>query len=311
MNPSGPTDTATPATESHGMSASARTWNPLAHLTAARWRDRLYTRYYRRPNHPAKLRIERLLRRLLQLDDIVAPSIDGVQFLLAHADIVQEQMLRTGSWEPRSLALMRRHLRPGDVMVDVGANIGLYALHAAQMVGTEGRAVAIEANPRTYQRLLGNIALNEFSNVVPVLGAVGAVDAAVPMILPSERNSGASRLSVSEGDAPFYVAALSLPALLRQLNISSIAVMKIDVEGMEGAVLRSLDLQSPGSVRPRVILIEYIPSLLERAGESATAVLATLKSAGYELTDIDGRDVPLEGNLAEDNIVAVDASARA
>ena len=84
-----------------------------------------------------------------------------------------------------------------------------------------------------------------------------------------------------------------------------IGLLKLDVEGFEGRVLRSLDFGS--SLRPRVILFEFVPSLIERAGDSPMAVLEDLRVAGYILSDIRGNPIDPAGSLLEENILAVDA----
>lgn len=274
-------------------------------LARDRWRDRVYSRYYRAPNHRGKWRIEAFLRRIFGLSEVVAPSPDGVRFALQLQDMVQEHMLRTGSYEPESLALMRRLLRPGDVMVDVGAHVGEYGLHASPIVGRDGKVVMVEANPRTYQLLLRNIVLNNFANVSPLLGAVGATEAVVPMSFPAETNWGATHMATAASDRAFYVAALDLGAALSQMGVASIGLLKLDVEGVEGAVLRALDLASP--LRPRAILLEFIPELIVRMGDSPRAVLALLRDAGYAISDVRGAAITETSSLVEENVLALDS----
>ena len=75
------------------------------------------------------------------------------------ADILSEWLLLTGAWQPALTAYMLRSLLPGDTLVDVGANTGYFALLGAALVGSTGRVVAVEACPRTHERLLANLAL--------------------------------------------------------------------------------------------------------------------------------------------------------
>jgi len=70
--------------------------------------------------------------------------------------------------------LFRAFLRPGDVVVDVGANIGTHTLEAASLVGPGGRVYAVEAHPRTHRFLAANIRLNRFGNIITSNNAAGA-----------------------------------------------------------------------------------------------------------------------------------------
>ena len=92
------------------------------------------------------------------------------------ADILSEWLLLTGAWQPALTAYMMRALLPGDTLVDVGANTGYFTLLGAALVGSTGHVVAIEACPRTHERLLANVALNHVHR--PVVTAVHAAAAA-------------------------------------------------------------------------------------------------------------------------------------
>src|SRR5436189_6431842 len=69
------------------------------------------------------------------------------------------------SFEVTERAFLNHFLRPGDVFVDVGANIGLFTLIAASCVGPKGKVVAFEPTTVTYTRLVENIRLNHLYNV--------------------------------------------------------------------------------------------------------------------------------------------------
>lgn len=72
---------------------------------------------------------------------------NGVRMSVDTKDIVQRYLYQFGIWEPSLSGWLARTLRPGDVFVDVGANIGYYSLLAARLVGHLGSVVAIEASP--------------------------------------------------------------------------------------------------------------------------------------------------------------------
>ena len=78
---------------------------------------------------------------------------------------LSEQLWVDRSWREPELTLIRAYLRPGDKVIDVGANVGDTAITASLKVGSKGKVWAVEAHPRTYGYLLGNIKLNGVSNI--------------------------------------------------------------------------------------------------------------------------------------------------
>ena len=125
---------------------------------------------------------------------------------------------------------MRAYLRPGDVVIDAGANIGSTALAAAAVVGARGRVFAFEPHPRTFRYLEGNIALNHATQV-------RAINLAL------EESGGTLRFSDRGSDDQHAVqtqGGIEVPVdrLDRVLaGERAIALLKIDVEGYERFVL--------------------------------------------------------------------------
>jgi FkbM family methyltransferase len=126
----------------------------------------------------------------------------------------------------------RRYLRPGDVVVDVGANFGLTALSAFSAVGSTGHVYAFEPHPRIFRYLVGNIALNRASDVItPYNIALG--DHAGTVFLTDSRADDQN--TVSREATHILVAQSTLDDVVEPLH--RIALLKIDVEGYEKFVL--------------------------------------------------------------------------
>ena len=122
---------------------------------------------------------------------------------------------------------LRGYLRPDDVMIDVGANIGDLTLCASTLVGDNGRVYAFEPHPRIYRFLMGNIALNGRHNVETFNAALGESRGAVHF------SSGRSddQNSVLTGGSGIEVPLIPLDEL--PLGEKEIALLKVDVEGYE------------------------------------------------------------------------------
>lgn len=127
---------------------------------------------------------------------------------------------------------LRKVLKPGDVYVDVGANIGTLVLAAASITGPFGKVVAIEAHPSTFKILEENIKLNKLTNIDAKNFAVGNKKGTVFF---SNINSDDQNKVLVKSEAGIEVAMETLDNLLAGLE--RITILKIDVEGYEKFVL--------------------------------------------------------------------------
>ena len=141
---------------------------------------------------------------------------------------------RYGEWCESELALLSPLLRPGRVVIDVGANIGTHTVYFAKQVGEQGRVYAFEPQRPTFQLLCGNVALNALVNAYCLPYAVG-------------REDTDQRIAVADPRAPFNFGAMPILAAttgesvrfvrIDSLNLPRCDLIKIDVEGMEGDVI--------------------------------------------------------------------------
>ena len=138
------------------------------------------------------------------------------------------------------------HFTPkqGDIVVDIGANIGRYTLIASKRVGTNGKVVAIEAHPGNFEMLNRNIKLNRLTNVISLNHAVYSKETKVKLYVPDEESGYTIYHTLMERTGKKFVEvdAITLDYLLLQLNGIREGVgvnwIKIDVEGVEFEVLK-------------------------------------------------------------------------
>jgi FkbM family methyltransferase len=138
-----------------------------------------------------------------------------------------------GEWAEGEIILFRRLLRPGAVVIDVGANIGTHALPLAKIVGEEGAIYAFEPQQEIFEILVSNLNANNVGNVKAHRAAVGATDGTcrIPQIDYSSANNF-GLVSVGKGD-------LEVPEIaIDSLELQRIDLIKVDVEGAEADVLR-------------------------------------------------------------------------
>ncbi len=204
----------------------------------------------------------------------------GLQLSLHLEDWIQQNIYFLGSYEERGLHFLESYLRPGDVFIDVGANIGLYTLLAAQRVGPGGRVCSFEPVPGTAARLRQQVALNELTNITVEELAVSDAPGTVPIYLPPAGNSGMASLFAytDELRAPVAVAATTLDAYTH--GWPAVRLVKMDIEGAEWLALQGMQ-QLLATQRP-ALLLELEPTILRSMGHSAAAIGQWLAAFGYE-----------------------------
>ena len=165
------------------------------------------------------------------------------------------------------------------VFIDIGANMGLYSFSTAAAFRNyeNTRILAIEPHPITSRRLAFNLSLNLSLPIEQIVLGVGVRDAVMKMVTP-DNNLGESRL-LEEGEAALgeinEVQVSTLLGLLTEKNIDRLDGMKIDIEGLEEAVLIPFLEQAPKHLLPRLIVIENNYNKWERD------LLALAKTKGY------------------------------
>ena len=178
---------------------------------------------------------------------------------------------------------LRAYLRPGDVAIDVGANIGGTALAAAAAVGERGRVIAFEPHPRTFRYLLGNLALNHAGNVRPHNLALGKASGTVRF---ANRGSD-DQHSVVAGCDGIEVRVERLDGVLA--GQGPIALLKIDVEGYERFVLQGAEGLLGGTA---CVYFEVDEAHFARHGYATDDLLGLLRRAGYTILRLEeGRRV--------------------
>jgi FkbM family methyltransferase len=135
--------------------------------------------------------------------------------------------------------------KEGDIVIDIGAHIGLYTIISSKRVGANGKVVAIEADPSNFEMLNSNIKLNQLTNVIPLNYAVHSKETKVKLYLPSGE-SGFTKYNtimpnwINAQEKFVEVNANTLDYLLQfnEIRQEEVNWIKIDVEGAEFEVLK-------------------------------------------------------------------------
>jgi FkbM family methyltransferase len=192
-----------------------------------------------------------------------------------------------GVMEPGMTKYFCSLIKPGAVVVDVGANVGMYTLLAARLLQGKGKIYSFEPTPRTFEILRDNVQVNGFLE----LGIIHLHQLAV-----TDR-SGKARLSIfhrdsghntlfndGKADNEIEVATTSLDEILATQE--HVDIVKIDAEGAEPLILRGMQqvIQRNPEIR---IVMEFAPVHLLRAGSSPMQLLDDITSLGFAIHRID------------------------
>jgi FkbM family methyltransferase len=175
--------------------------------------------------------------------------------------------------------LMKTFIRPGDTVIDVGANRGMFALTACHLTGENGKVICFEPNPNCIKTLRLEIETNNIRNIMIHQCALGERDADMTLSVP-KYNSGegtlAKNLFRSNTTYEVSIQVKTGDDLLKGENPSFI---KMDVEGYEVGVLKGLR-NTIRSHRP-VIITEVNPTYLAACGSSFRELCELMSSLGY------------------------------
>jgi FkbM family methyltransferase len=236
--------------------------------------------------------MERLMRLLRAWRSAKHPLRFAISRLLFHSGISPMFKMTRGGivyrfwpssmsmtlWADPGYAADDRHIvrtivRPGDTVVDVGANIGFVALEAAAATAPAGRVTAYEPHPRIFRFLSGNAALNGWSHLALRDAAVGerAGTARITDGVADDQNR------LSSDDAGVEVPVVTLD---QDLPPGPIRLLKIDVEGFEVSVLQG---GQGALLRTSWIYVEVAQAHQARFGHEAAELLTMLAASGFEL----------------------------
>lgn len=203
--------------------------------------------------------------------------------------------------------------RPGDTVVDIGANIGVTAIMAG-VLAAPGRVVAVEPVPETFVHLERNISRSQIDGVTCVNAAIGAAEGTVNLVTRSGSNFAAfvgyeGVLDRYVGYDEYEARVQTVDRLVEEQSLTSVNFMKIDVEGYELEVLRGavsvLDRFQP------VVFLEvnhYCLNVFRRASivdflDEILALFPFVYAVDTTLATVDLTDLATHPSFFHDNVV--------
>lgn len=163
--------------------------------------------------------------------------------------------------------LFEREIPVGGTVIDVGANIGYYALLFSKLVGINGTIIALEPEPSNFNELASAISLNDLKQVTPLRKAAGQSSSTLALSLGVN-----GRISKDE-DGTIKIEVMALD----EIALPKLDFVKIDVEGFEADVLLGMKEILSRKVKP-TLFVEIHPWCLS-SGASVASIISSLKGS--------------------------------
>ncbi len=204
----------------------------------------------------------------------------GILMELNITDHIQRQLFWHNGYETDEINIIGLLLQSNDNFLDAGANIGNHSLHIAQHL-KNGTVIAFEPSPKTFEQFNGNIALNNFRNIIAVQKALSDKNEKVTLFLSEAENIGSTGLSASDefSGETVTVNTITGDEWLQQNFKNRIAGIKIDVEGHELEALEGL--QNTIERDKPFLMIEILESTLARFKHTPRDIYQLLYALDY------------------------------
>lgn len=204
---------------------------------------------------------------------------------------VSDSLIRTGSWEPETLLFLEGEIREGDVVVEVGSNLGAHTIPLA-LDSRVAKVVAVEPMPHLVDLLRRNVALNEVGDKVDIWAMAMVAEDDLrrsARMLRDTQNPGASHLLMDVEETSLGV---EVPTCRLRDVADRIDILKLDCEGAEYLVLKEA-ASNPAFGHCRAILTEYCDAQLrEVSGVPGVEYLRLLESLGFDTGVADPSALP-------------------
>jgi FkbM family methyltransferase len=242
---------------------------------------------------PGLVSLHKFIYKIVNPKGIIIIPVKGFKMYVNTQDkVIAKSLITNGSWEEFETDLIFNILKQGDVVVDIGANIGYYTIIAAGIVGKEGKIFAFEPEPGNFELLSKNVTLNGFSNIHLQNKAISDKNGNVRLYL-DKANLGAPSFSeknifIEKGNF-IDVKTLTLDGYLEDSKFDQkLDFIKIDAEGAEGLIIKGA--QKSLQDNNAIILMEFWPYGQKNIGTDPQKLLNTLSDLKYKIKIIDDKN---------------------
>lgn len=229
-------------------------------------------------------RIAMMLRRVVMRslkDQPIDLETFGVRMrVVPHKNVCERRILFTPQYfDLDEIKLIAARNREGFTFIDVGSNVGWYALLVARKVAPSSRILAVEPQPEIFDRLIHNIRLNPFGTIKAVDCAIADKTGELTLFLdPLNRGEASLKIVNSSQTDTIRVPAVTLLDLMKREGFARIDAVKLDVEGAEDLILDPFFRDAPATLYPSLFIIPDVPDRWQ------VDVSRLLEARGYRQT---------------------------
>ncbi|MFQ3597207.1 MAG: FkbM family methyltransferase [Chloroherpetonaceae bacterium] len=197
----------------------------------------------------------------------------GIRMDLELNEYVQSQLYLFGNFEPATVKVLKRLLKSGDMVLDIGANVGYIALEMAKCVGASGKVFAFEPDAKNFALLKRNLELNPDCNIEPIALAVSDTNAPLRLYksIIDFNDSAHSTLPSEKHSVDFIeIPTTTIDDFVQSRGVQKLNAIKIDIEGAEMSAFRGMR-QTLSRFRP-IVISELCAEHQARAGYTTQSV---------------------------------------
>ncbi len=221
--------------------------------------------------------LRRIAVHLLRGRPVDVETLGARMRLYPYNNVSEKRILFTPQFfDAEERVLLASRMNEDFVFIDVGANIGGYALFVAAQATCRCRVLSIEPQPDIFERLIYNIRQNSFPSIKALECAVTDEDGEVTLFIDKQNRGETSVrvVSMEGGRSSLRVPAKTLATIVSEEGYLHIDAIKLDVEGAEDLILEPYFRTAPESLWPKLIIMEHLhqrwtadlPKMLEGLG---------------------------------------------
>jgi FkbM family methyltransferase len=209
-------------------------------------------------------------------------NVQGQRMFLDPADTLS--LTAKGIYEPFETDFLRKEIKEGYIVLDIGANIGYYTLIAAKLVGKNGRVFAFEPDPTNFALLKRNVEVNGYRNVELVRKAVSNKTGKIKLYLGESDTADHRIYDSHDGRKSIEIEAIRLDDYFIDY-LGKINFIKMDTQGSESGVIQG-GVKLLKKNRNVKVVTEFWPIGLKRFGVNPEEYLKLLMQNGFKIYEL-------------------------
>jgi len=206
-------------------------------------------------------------------------KIDNYLLILDNTRLIDSQLIKTGVWEPELTDILKKYVKSGMRVFDVGANSGFHTILLGSLLGDTGEVHSFE--PVTYYRkmLEENIKINNFTNIV--VNDKGLSDSTQELEIKFSKDNASLHVLLASNHQIEKIQLIKFDDYIHDKKIDKIDLIKVDIEGHELFFLNGA-IEALNKFKP-VIIMEFSLSYIMRQNINPTDILTKLQDLGYTI----------------------------